>query len=44
MSTPKTLYVGLDLCRDAVQLSCWRSGEDEPRSICQNKEKEVSIP
>lgn len=43
MSTPKTLYVGMDLCRDAIQLSCCRALEEEPHSICQNKEKEVFL-
>lgn len=43
MQNPKTLYVGMDFCRSAIQLSCCHGAEDEPHSVGQSKEKEVFL-
>lgn len=40
----KNLYVGLDLCDDRTQLSCYNEKIYEPESICQYEEGDAGFP
>lgn len=44
MEEQKNLYVGLDLCDDRTQLSCYNEKIYEPESICQYEEGDAGFP